>query len=595
MRDTHLPPSWAMTEISSVSQFLGGGTPPKNDSRYWDHGAIPWVSPKDMKSFNIQTSEDRVTEDALSLLSLVPSNSVLVVVRSGILAHSLPIAVNSLPVTINQDIRAIVPEPDISARYLAWQLVAQAQKILATCSKQGTTVPSIESPALARFHIAIAPKTEQFLIVEKLEALISNLDTGISELKLALQKLNLLEQSLLNSAVTGDLSAEWRSSQARRKAPMEDGAQALQEILAKRRSHWETKQIEKFKKSNRALPANWRDTYPEPALPDLANLPNLPNGWTWASLDMLGEITSGIAKGTKRTADARLREVPYLRVANVQRGYLDLRDIKVIPATESEIDELALQNGDILLNEGGDRDKLGRGWVWQNELPECIHQNHVFRVRPYSTKTISEFISHHSNTFGQAWFQSIGKQTTNLASINLSALRSFPVPIPPPEEQQEIIKQLDLGQSSLKAQRLSLTHGISQSELQHDNILRAAFSGKLTTQNPEDEPASILLSRIATARLAHPKPRKQPKRPRLNTVNRGSMIRTVENVLSEAGDWLPASEVFKRCGVSDGAETDQIQAIYAELRALDMNQKLLREPVTDQHGRKTHDKLKLAP
>src|SRR5262249_51233767 len=107
----------------------------------------------------------------------------------------------------------------------------------------------------------------------------------------------------------------------------------------------------------------------------------LPEGWARAELGELCNITGGVTKGQKRRASNTPRKVPYLRVANVQRGYLDLSEIKEIEATEAEIQAMRLQRGDVLLIEGGNREHLGRGWIWEDQLPECIHQNHIFRAR----------------------------------------------------------------------------------------------------------------------------------------------------------------------------------------------------------------------
>ena len=220
----------------------------------------------------------------------------------------------------------------------------------------------------------------------------------------------------------------------------------------------------------------------------------------WASLDMLGEIASGVAKGTKRDAGTVVREVPYLRVANVQRGYLDLGEVKTILATERDIEELILVDGDVLFNEGGDRDKLGRGWVWRDEVENCIHQNHVFRMRPCLALLQPELLSHHGNTFGRRWFQNAGKQTTNLASINMTMLRAFPVPVAPPEEQLEVLQQIRAQLDSLDRQEAATELAIKQSTAQRQNILRSAFAGQLVPQDLHDEPASVLLARIRAER-----------------------------------------------------------------------------------------------
>lgn len=446
---------------------------------------------------------------------------------------------------------------------------------------------------LRKETLLLAPAAEQTRIVEKLEELLSDLDAGVAELKAAQKKLGRYRQSLLKAAVEGALTAQWRAARkgsAGDTAP-ETGAQLLERILQARRARWEAKQRAKFEAQGKTPPKDWQKKYPEPVQPNTIDLPALPEGWIWASLDMLGEIASGVAKGTKRDAEISVREVPYLRVANVQRGYLDLSEVKTILATERDIADLTLVNGDVLFNEGGDRDKLGRGWVWRGEVSDCIHQNHVFRLRLYLPSLQPELISHHGNTYGKLWFQHAGKQTTNLASINMTMLRAFPVPVAPALEQVEILAQLQAQLDSLDRQERSTDLAMQQSNAQRQNILRAAFAGQLVPQDPSDEPASVLLARIRAERAdrgKQPKVRKTKQRKEIAAVARKLM-----DVLAEVGDWLPAQEAFRRCGVADGAETEQVEAIYAELRALDKAGRVAVDPVTDTQGRKLHDRLKL--
>jgi type I restriction enzyme S subunit len=306
---------------------------------------------------------------------------------------------------------------------------------------------------------------------------------------------------------------------------------------------------------------------------------------------MLGDITSGIAKGAKRTSEAAVREVPYLRVANVQRGYLDLADVKTIYATEQDIAELALQDGDVLFNEGGDRDKLGRGWVWRNQIPECIHQNHVFRLRLYNKDMQAELISHHGNTFGKLWFQKFGKQTTNLASINKTVLRSFPVPVAPALEQVEISKRLRMQLQGLAEQEHELELAIKRHIEQRCNLYRLAFNGQLVPQDPKDEPSGTLLERIRTRRETRDSVSKIYKKIKLKEV--AAMPKTLIDVLTEAGDWVPANDVFTRCGVIDGTPTEQIEPLYNQLRDLVNSGRVEVQPATDAEGRKISDQLKL--
>jgi type I restriction enzyme S subunit len=293
---------------------------------------------------------------------------------------------------------------------------------------------------------------------------------------------------VLKAAVEGRLvptEAELARAEGR---DYEPASVLLERILAERRRRWHE--------------SGARGKYQEPAAPDTTSLPSLPEGWCWATVDALAELKGGITKGQKRRSTDVLREVPYLRVANVQRGRLDLAVVKTIEATETEIDELRLRPGDVLFNEEGDRDKLGRGWVWNGELPECIHQNHVFRARIPAGVFNPKLLSWYGNTAGQRYFFEEGKQTTNLASINLTRLRGLPVPIPPLAEQTRIVEE---GERLLSlADEVELLRNLDTRRCARlrQAILRWAFEGKLADQDPNDEPAAALLERIRSQTLA---------------------------------------------------------------------------------------------
>jgi type I restriction enzyme S subunit len=211
----------------------------------------------------------------------------------------------------------------------------------------------------------------------------------------------------------------------------------------------------------------------------------LPPGWAWTTLGAIAEIKGGVTKGQKRRPGEVLRAVPYLRVANVQRGYLDLGDTRTIEATEAEIEELRLMPNDVLLNEGGDRDKLGRGWVWRGEIAECIHQNHVFRARLRSPDVQPKLVSWYGNSFGQQYFMDEGKQTTNLASINLTKLSAFLIPLPPAAEQQRIVAAIEQHFSRLDAAVAALERTRANLKRYRASVLMAACEGRLVPTEAE--------------------------------------------------------------------------------------------------------------
>jgi type I restriction enzyme S subunit len=220
--------------------------------------------------------------------------------------------------------------------------------------------------------------------------------------------------------------------------------------------------------------------------------------WPSTTLGEIAEIAGGVTKDAKRQGDPAFVEVPYLRVANVQRGYLDLREVTTIRVSPQKAAALKLEPGDVLFNEGGDRDKLGRGWVWSGEIENCIHQNHVFRAR-LNGDFDPRFVSWHGNTFGRTWFEQHGRQTTNLASLNLTTLKSFPVPLPPLEEQRRIVAEVEERLSKIDAMRTSISNAQRRSAALRAAILERAFRGELVPQDPADEPAEALLARIRTS------------------------------------------------------------------------------------------------
>lgn len=493
-----LPSGWTSSCLTEIAVAQGGGTPSRSDASFWTHGTVPWVSPKDMKSRVINSSEDLITERALAKLSLVPPQSVLIVVRSGILSRTLPVALNAVPVTINQDMRAFVPEVGVEARFVAWQLIWREGEILSACSKNGTTVASIEGPALARFPLHVAPTAEQTRIVEKLEELLSDLDAGVAELKAAQKKLALYRQSLLKAAVEGALTAYWRARRAARGESLETGADLLARILTERRARWEARQMAKFKEQGKTPPKGWQAKYPEPALPDTADLPTLPEGWVWASVSQLSEIQGGIQKQPSRTP--KENKYPFLRVANVHRGNLKLDDVHEIELFEGELERLMLKPGDVLIVEGnGSLSEIGRCALWDGSLPEAVHQNHLIRVRPIGVQS----------AFMEAWLNSVrgidrittlAATTSGLYTLNISKISKVPVPVPPHEEQTLLLGLLRERIEDCNQQEAAVKFGLKQSAAQRKNLLKAAFSGQLVQQDPNDESASELLARIRVER-----------------------------------------------------------------------------------------------
>lgn len=363
----------------------------------------------------------------------------------------------------------------------------------------GTTRPKLTQAALRRVLVHIPPLNEQKRIVARIDALTEKSREAREALEEVPVLLDKLRQSILASAFRGDLTREWRA----KNPDVEPASVLLERIRQERRKKWEEAQLAKFQAKGK-LPKDdsWKKKYVEPQPVDTTDLPDLPEGWCWSSVDELTLMSGGITKGQKRKGGVLTRRVPYLRVANVQRGSLSLADVAEIEATEDEIAQLRLVPGDILLNEGGDIDKLGRGWIWEGQLECCIHQNHVFRARPVSHEVNPKFISYFTNTYGQTYFLTSGKQTTNLASVSMTRVKACPIPVAPAKEMDAAVSEIQ--RLFTCAEGAASTLNAFDRRLNHldSAILAKAFRGELVPQDPNDEPASVLLERIAAERAA---------------------------------------------------------------------------------------------
>ena len=196
-------------------------------------------------------------------------------------------------------------------------------------------------------------------------------------------------------------------------------------------------------------------------------------------LSDIAEIAGGITKGRK-LENSETVYLPYLRVANVQNGYLDLTEIKEIQLKKSEVEKYLLNFGDVLYTEGGDRDKLGRGTIWRNEIENCVHQNHVFKARIDTEEALPIYVSYWSMaTPARHYFYAKGKQSVNLASINKTVLSRLPIPIVSIEQQVEIVAEIESKLSLCDSIEKTVDTALQQAEALRQSILKKAFEGKL--------------------------------------------------------------------------------------------------------------------
>ena len=381
----------------------------------------------------------------------------------------------------------VFPLPSIAEQH---RIVAKVDELMALCDRleaarvaREATRDRLAAASLARLNTP-DPDPETF----KAHASFA-ISTALPALTTRPDQIKQLRQAILNLAVRGKLVMQDPND--------EQAARMVQRAKASKQAAYNAE----------GLRVRTPLTYP--TRDDLKF--DFPLSWELAAFDELFVIVSGVTLGQKIPVNESI-DAPYLRVANVQRGYLALDVIKTIPVRKSDLQRYALRAGDVLMTEGGDWDKLGRAAIWQCAVPNCIHQNHVFRVRPPSVEILSEWVTTYVNSLlGRAFFEDASKQTTNLASINMTQLRSCPIPVPPTAEQHRIVTKVnelmqlcDRLESSLRngaETRCRLLDALLHEALQtrHDNVIDFV-TARRTLLAAREAVACRIVERLASTR-----------------------------------------------------------------------------------------------
>lgn len=446
-----------------------------------------------MKALKPNDAEEHISAAAIadSATNLIPADTLIVATRIALGRAIRP----KVTCAINQDLKALIVGTGADADFLLYWIGANERVIQGLGS--GTTVSGIRLETLHALPLKLPPFNEQTRIVEKLEELLSDLDAGVAELKAAQKKLAQYRQALLKAAVEGALTAEWRAA---RTGEQETGAQLLARILVERRRRWEEKQLAKFKQQGKTPPKGWRDKYPEPVQPDTTDLPALPEGWVWAGLDQLVGMSS---YGTSMKCTYECDGVPVLRIPNIVERRLDMRNLKFAtqPLGLEQADYLA--SGDILVvRTNGSISLVGRAAEVVEPLPGNFYfASYLLRLRCVESETFPSWISAFlASSTGRNWIESRAASSAGQHNISLSTLLSMPIPVAPSSEQSESLGMLDAQLLNVAEQEKATVMSIKQSFAQRQNLLKAAFSGQLVPQDPDDEPASALLKRIRVER-----------------------------------------------------------------------------------------------
>lgn len=420
---TLLPKSWIILPLSEVIQMQKGKKPhdlgEKSNLR-----TVPYINIKAFEKGIV--TEYAPEQDAV----YCTEKDVLLVwdgARAGLSGRGVNGYVGSTLVKVTSDI--------VEMNYLSYYFES-IYSILNTQTK-GVGIPHINPVVLNNLPFNLAPENEQARIVDKLEELFSELDEGVKELKAAQIKLSQYRQSLLKSAVEGSLTQQWRAENSDR--VQETGEQLLARILKQRREQWQQQKLVEFAEKGKIPPKNWQDKYPEPVQPDTTDLPELPEGWVWASVAQLGSVQLG----RQRTPSKMKGENPqkYIRAANITEQGINFNDVLEMDFTEKEIPIYQLKTGDVLLTEAsGSPEHVGRPCIWPDVDGVYCFQNTVIRFQPSVISADFSFFIFYA-------YQKLGKYIDVSGGVGINHLSAgkfskIAVPLPSLVEQGVLVAEM---------------------------------------------------------------------------------------------------------------------------------------------------------
>ena len=355
---------------------------------------------------------------------------------------------------------------------------------------------------LADYRFSLPPIPEQHRIVAEIEKQFSRLDASVAALKRAQANLKRYRSSVLKAACDGELvptEAQMARDEGRDYEPAD---RLLGRILVERRVQW-------------ASQPKRRGKYKEPVAPDTSALPELPDGWVWATVDqlILGSPQNGIYKPKSQYGDG----VPILRIEDYQDFHVRNREqLQRLKITSEEATTYSLVANQIVINRVNSPSHLGKTLLVPNHLPPAVFESNMMKVI-LNECTAPSFAAHYLRSpLGRARLTTRAKWAVNQASINQADVCMTPVPFPPLAEQHRIVAEVERRLSVIERAEVTVEASLKRAERLRQSILKQAFSGKLVPQDPDDEPASVLLERIraerATAEAATKHKTRQTKR-----------------------------------------------------------------------------------
>ncbi|MCY4597476.1 MAG: restriction endonuclease subunit S [Bryobacterales bacterium] len=510
-----IPSSWAWTSIGELGHLVGGGTPSTKDAAYWKD-EIPWICPADLTGHSAKTIKRGAR--GISRLGLADSSARVMPAGTVHFSSRAPVGyvvISTESLATNQGFKSLVPAPGVFNEYVYYYL--RASRTLARERASGTTFLELSKRSFGALPIPLAPEREQFRIVAKVEELFSELDKFVESLRTARAQLAAYRQSVLKHSFEGKLTAQWRDEN---RDKLETSEQLLARIKRERVACY-AQQLEEWRAGVKAWEENRKlgkrpqfprklDDLSRPSSAETETLAPVARGWVYMRL---GLVIDEPKYGTSKKCEYNQTGAGVLRIPNVVRGLVDASDLKTAHFAKDEKRKYSLRSGDVLMiRSNGSISIVGKCALVSKADEQYLFAGYLIRLRPNPEVLLPDYLAAVlSSHLLRTQIERAAKSTSGVNNINSGEIQSLLVPVCGLHEQAALVEQLSAYLSAVDVMETEINKELLRAESLRQAIFKRAFSGQLVPQDPNDEPASVLLDRIRAERQRSGKGRRRAR------------------------------------------------------------------------------------
>jgi len=503
----NIPSKWESICVKEISNLLRGVSYKKSDSsKIEKKGYLPILRSNNINEKILCDDLVYVPIEKIKPEQLIKSGDVIIAMSSGS-KHLVGKAAQA-----NTDIQSgfgafcglVRPNKLTNSLYFGYFFQSSLYRESVRKHSSGVNINNLRRSHVEEILMPIPPLPEQHRIVSKIEELFTSLDAGIESLKQVQALLKKYRQSVLKSAVEGKLTSKWHEQH---KDELEPADKLLERILKERKEKWEAEQLAYFKAKGKKPPKNWQNKYKEPTPPDTSNLPELSEGWVWCKLAQISQLITKGSSPRWQGFEYVKKGIIFIRSQNVGWGELNISDVAHLPKEFNKKQKKSiLKKGDVLLNIVGA--SIGRAAIAIEETENANINQAVALIRLHKGGLLNTYLMNYLISADAQ--SSIHSKAVDVARANFSLtdISELPVPISPCKEQIQISNEIERLSTIIEKTENLVLDELKRSQSLRQSILKQAFEGKLVPQDPNDEPASVLLERIK-AEKSNPKKSKQ--------------------------------------------------------------------------------------